>query len=65
MTPEAIRELRLRLNLTQTEFGAKLSRSKQAVSGWEKGHRNPDRLAVAAMREMMYNLDTEESNENS
>lgn len=53
MTPEAIKALRVKLGLTQAEFGATISRSKQAVSCWENGQRNPDKLAVTIMRRMM------------
>jgi len=34
-TPEGIKALRLRLGLTQTEFGAQLGISQKAISAWE------------------------------
>jgi DNA-binding transcriptional regulator YiaG len=34
-TPERIRAIRLRLGLTQVEFGARLRISQKAVSAWE------------------------------
>jgi transcriptional regulator with XRE-family HTH domain len=34
-TPERIKALRLRLGLTQAEFGARLGISQKAISAWE------------------------------
>jgi len=34
-TPERIKALRMRLGLTQVEFGARLGISQKAVSAWE------------------------------
>ena len=34
-TPEGIKAIRLRLGLTQVEFGARLGISQKAISSWE------------------------------
>lgn len=44
-TPEKIKQLRHRLGLTQTEFGARVGRSLRAVQSWEAGVRFPDGAA--------------------
>lgn len=52
MSPESIKNLRTILQLSQAEFGAKIGQSPQAVSEWERGRRNPDRLAVEKMEQI-------------
>ena len=44
-TPERVKALRLRLGLTQTEFGARLGISQKAISAWEI-HGLPKRYTV-------------------
>jgi putative transcriptional regulator len=48
-TPEAVRDLRHRLGLTQTQFAARLGCSIQAVQHWEHGLRTPTGLYAAVL----------------
>lgn len=41
-----IKYQRLRLGLTQTEFGNKIGVTKQCLSGWEHGHAIPDVITL-------------------
>jgi DNA-binding transcriptional regulator YiaG len=50
MTPDAIRELRESLGLTQTQFARRLGITRQAtVSEWERGERRPRPSVVLLM----------------
>lgn len=44
--PEEIRELRMRLRLSQAVFAAYLNVSKTSVAGWESGGKRPGSAAV-------------------
>lgn len=50
--PSAIRRLRAKLNISQTELAAILSVSFTAVNRWEKGHHKPTVIAKEKLREM-------------
>lgn len=44
-TPEKIKDLRKRLNLSQEEFAQKLGVSFTSVNRWENGQAKPSKLA--------------------
>lgn len=48
-TPEAVRDLRARLGLTQDQFAARLGCHRMAVVFWESGKRTPTGLYAAAL----------------
>ena len=56
MTPsQQVKEIRLRLGLTQSELAEKLGLSgdrKQTISRWEQGKRTPSPPVLIAMRAM-------------
>lgn len=43
--PEAIKEMRKKANLSQSEFAAAIGVSASAVASWEKGRKVPEGLA--------------------
>lgn len=47
-----IKALRMKLNLTQAEFGKKLNSSSMAVSRWERGLQKPPAECLIAMGKM-------------
>jgi DNA-binding transcriptional regulator YiaG len=48
-----IKELRMRLGLTQEEFAHALAVTFSTVNRWENGHAKPSKLAVRAIRSLM------------
>lgn len=42
ITPEIIREIRIRLGLNQTEAGKRCRVSRRTWLDWENGHKKPD-----------------------
>ena len=50
MTNEAIRELRLALDMTQEQFAQAIGVSWCSISRWENGHAKPSRLAINKMK---------------
>lgn len=51
MTPDEIREARLRLGLTQFQLAAVMGlRGPQTVSEWERGARTPSETAARLLR---------------
>ena len=51
-SPEIIKEIRLRLNLSQSELAEKLGVSFATVNRWEKGHCEPSQIAVNAIKSL-------------
>lgn len=49
--PSAIRRLRAKLNISQTELAAILGVSFTSVNRWEKGHHQPTVIAKEKLRE--------------
>lgn len=52
---EMIREIRFRLNLSQSELAEKLGVSFATVNRWEKGHCEPSQIAVNAIKNLCSN----------
>ena len=50
--PSAIRRLRAKLNISQTELAAILGFSFTSVNRWEKGHHQPTVIAKEKLREL-------------
>jgi DNA-binding transcriptional regulator YiaG len=50
--PSAIRRLRAKLNISQTELAAILGVSFTSVNRWEKGHHQPTVIAKEKLREL-------------
>lgn len=50
--PEAILELRAKLNLSQTELANLLGVSFTSVNRWEKGHNEPTVLAKVKLKKL-------------
>ena len=51
-SPEMIKEIRFRLNLSQSELAEKLGVSFATVNRWEKGHCEPSQIAVNAIKSL-------------
>ena len=49
---EQIKEIRSRLNLSQSELAEKLGVSFATVNRWEKGHCEPSQIAVNAIKNL-------------
>ncbi len=47
---ESVKSLRTRLKLTQQNFGALIGISSRAVSEWEQGRAEPDRLSLLMLQ---------------
>lgn len=52
LTPEWIRSLRFRMQLTQTEFAEVLGVSRRAVCSWEHGDNHPLRKNAVDLRRL-------------
>lgn len=50
--PEFVRQLRVRLQLNQTDFGERVGVERQTVSEWEKGKARPSLLNAALLDAM-------------
>lgn len=50
--PSAIRRLRAKLNISQTELAAILGVSFTSVNRWEKGHHEPTVIAKEKLKEL-------------
>jgi len=50
--PSAIRRLRAKLNISQTELAAMLGVSFTSVNRWEKGHHEPTVIAKEKLKEL-------------
>jgi len=50
---ELVRELRLRLGLTQEEFAAKLGVTFPTVNRWENRHVKPSRMAMRLLENLL------------
>ncbi len=55
--PSAIRRLRAKLNISQTELAAILGVSFTSVNRWEKGHHQPTVIAKEKLRELFMKND--------
>ena len=51
--PQSIRQLRLRLGLTQEEFAHAIAVTVSTVNRWENGHASPSKLAWRAIHPML------------
>jgi DNA-binding transcriptional regulator YiaG len=51
--PQSIRELRVRLGLTQEEFAHAIAVTVSTVNRWENGHATPSKLAWRAIQGLM------------
>lgn len=51
--PQSIRELRLRLGLTQEEFAHAIAVTVSTVNRWENGHATPSKLAWRAIQSLL------------
>lgn len=45
-TPDAIRQLRAKHNLTMAELGQRLGVSSRTIESWEQGRRNPSKTTL-------------------
>lgn len=52
MTKDEIKNLRIRLGLTQTEFAYKIKASVSSVSMWERGEVKPRNVYVEKMNKL-------------
>ncbi len=50
--PSAIRRLRAKLNISQTELAEMLGVSFTSVNRWEKGHHEPTVIAKEKLKEL-------------
>ena len=50
---ELVRELRLRLSLTQEEFAAKLGVTFPTINRWENRHARPSRMAMKLIESLL------------
>lgn len=50
--PSAIRRLRAKLNVSQTELAAMLGVSFTSVNRWEKGHHEPTVIAKEKLKQL-------------
>lgn len=50
--PSAIRKLRAKLNISQTELAAFLGVSFTSVNRWEKGHHQPTVIAKEKLKQL-------------
>lgn len=50
--PSAIRRLRAKLNISQTELAAMLGVSFTSVNRWEKGHHQPTVIAKEKLKQL-------------
>lgn len=50
--PSAIRRLRAKLNISQTELAAMLGFSFTSVNRWEKGHHEPTVIAKEKLKQL-------------
>ena len=48
--PQRVRELRIRLGLTQEEFAHAIAVTVSTVNRWENGHAHPSKLAWRAIQ---------------
>jgi DNA-binding transcriptional regulator YiaG len=51
--PQSIRQLRLRLGLTQEEFAHAIAVTVSTVNRWENGHASPSKLAWRAIQSLL------------
>ena len=59
MDGKQIKELRLKLGLTQEDFAHRLGVVLPTVSRWEHGKSKPSRLAKKALEELMKGISSE------
>lgn len=54
MTPEELKRIRAKYNLTQEQFAAAIGATVSTVNRWEKGHFKPSRLAIKAINAYLH-----------
>lgn len=59
MTKEEIKNLRLELGLTQTEFAYKLNASVSSISMWERGEAKPRSVYIEFMKRLKQRCENE------
>ena len=52
MTPDKVREARRELGLSQAAFAELIGVSPRAVKYWERGQRNPSKVAVKRIKDL-------------
>lgn len=52
MTAQEIKDLRLELGLSQSEFADRILTSIHTLRSWEQGHRNPKVAVIKAMQKL-------------
>ena len=57
MTKQEVKQLRVKLGLSQQEFATKLGIGIMTVSRWERGITKPSRMAQRLLKEVESNLD--------
>ena len=55
---DLVKELRLKMGLTQEEFAAKIGVTFCTVNRWENRKSKPSRMAVKILKQMIKDLDT-------
>ena len=61
MTPQEIRELRLKLGLTQGQLGEKVGSHRNTVSQWELGKQAPGMIAAYRLGQLRKENDAQEN----
>jgi len=59
MTPQEIRELRLKLGLTQGQLAEKVGSHRNTVSQWELGRQAPSMIAAYRLEQLRKESDGE------
>lgn len=62
ITPQLIKEIRVRLGLNQTEAGKRCRVSRRTWLDWENGHKKPDGPATIAIELLHAEANTAASN---
>ena len=52
MTPDKVREARREIGLSQAAFADLIGVSPRAVKYWERGQRNPSKVAVKRIKDL-------------
>lgn len=52
MTPTQVLALRTALGLTQVELAERIGVSSTTIQGWERGRKNPSRMAIKSLESL-------------